>query len=42
MNDYLEGNRFIPIQEWENTIYKEAITRLFRNDKIPETIISKE
>ena len=42
MNDYLEGNRFIPIEEWENTIYKEAIKRLFRNDKIPETIISKE
>ena len=42
MNDYLEGNRFIPIEEWENTIYKEAIKRLFRNDKSPDTIISKE
>ena len=32
----------ISLEEWEAIIYKEAIRRLFRNDKIPESIINKE
>ena len=42
IRDYIEGNRFISLEEWEAIIYKEAIRRLFRNDKIPESIINKE
>ena len=38
INEYIEGNKFIQIEEWENKIYLEALKRLFRNNNIPNKI----